>query len=308
MDLRIINYFIALYEERSFTKAAERVHVVQPALSMQIRNLEAELGAQLFERSSRGVEPTAAGRRFYELSVPIAHNIATLKQEVVDLVRGDLVSGALRVGLPPSVCLGVGGAVLARFSEQHPNVDVTLVEAYSRDLTEMVQDGDADAVLGAMPGGRSSLACRPTFSDRFVLVSGRPLLGERFTPCDLFALENLKLVIPPGRHLIGNTVLDLVMTGKLRPKKVTQIDGLIATLEFVRHSDWSALCPVVSVVNELVDGRLYINPITDPVLPFELYQVHDPRRPLTMAARRFFEILQAELERVRQLRAQVLKI
>ena len=75
MDIRAINYFVAVFEERSFTAAAEKVHVVQSALSAQIRNLEDQFGAPLFERGARGVEPTPAGRRLYELCLPLLRDL-----------------------------------------------------------------------------------------------------------------------------------------------------------------------------------------------------------------------------------------
>jgi DNA-binding transcriptional LysR family regulator len=304
MDIRIIHYFLSVYEEGSFTKAAERMHVVQPALSMQIRNLEEELGTVLFERNARGVAPTIAGRRFYELTLPIARNIAFAKQEILDLVQGDRVSGSLRIGLPPSVCLGVLGKVLTQFCCQYPNVDVEVVEAYSRMLTEQVHDGSLDVALGAMPTEQSSLACRHGFKDEFVLISGQPIHGESLTPCNLSAMKDLKLIIPSERHLVGSTMLDYVMSGQASPRQVMKIDGLIATLECARNSDWGALCPFVAVINELAAKTLYIYPIIGPVMPFDLYLVHHPRRPLTLAARRFVEILEKELDEVHTKRAQ----
>jgi DNA-binding transcriptional LysR family regulator len=301
MDVRIIHYFISVYEERSFTKAAERVHVVQPALSMQIRNLEDELGTPLFERNPRGVEPTIAGRRFYELCVPIARNIATAKQEILDLVQGERVTGSLRIGLPSSVCHGVLGSVLNEFYSQYPNVDITVMEAYSRNLTEQVHSGFLDVALGAMPIEHNSLACRPGFRDKFVLASGQPINGASFTPCDLSQMKNLKLVIPSERHFLGSTMLDYIMSGQISPVRVMKIDGTIATLESVRNSDWGAICQVTAVISELATKKLYLYPIINPSMQFDLYLLHDPRRPLTLAARRFVEILQTELTKVHAL-------
>lgn len=76
MDLRQIQYFIALFEDGSVTRAAKRLNIVQPALSMQIAKLEEELRQQLFERSAHGMSPTAAGRLMYRLFLPIMRDIA----------------------------------------------------------------------------------------------------------------------------------------------------------------------------------------------------------------------------------------
>lgn len=81
MDLKQINYFMWVYEERSFSKAAAKANVVQSTLSMQIRRIEDEFGVLLFNRMPRGVEPTDAGRKFYDRCVPIARNFVLAREE-----------------------------------------------------------------------------------------------------------------------------------------------------------------------------------------------------------------------------------
>jgi DNA-binding transcriptional LysR family regulator len=307
MDIRIIHYFISVYEERNFTKAAERMHVVQSALSMQVRNLEDELKTPLFERLPRGLEPTIAGRRFYELCVPIARNIASAKQEIFDLMEGKRVTGSLRIGLTSSVCQGILGAVLAEFYEQYPNVDITVVEAYSRNVTELLQAGSLDVGLGALPLDRHSLVCRLGFTDKYVLVSGRPINGPSMTPCDLFLMNDMKLVIPSDRHLLGSTIMDYISSRQIRPKSVLKIDGMVATLESVRNSDWGAICLVNSIIDQLDSDKLFFYPLINPKIQFDLYLLHDLRYPLTLAARRFIEIVEIKLGDAQQVWAEAVR-
>jgi LysR family transcriptional regulator, nitrogen assimilation regulatory protein len=102
VDFRQISYFMWVYEERSFSKAAAKANVVQSALSMQIRRIEDEFGVQLFNRLPRGVEPTEAGRKFYERCVPIARNFALAQEELSGASDLTALSGVIRVGLPGS--------------------------------------------------------------------------------------------------------------------------------------------------------------------------------------------------------------
>lgn len=299
MDMRLIHYFMSVYEERSFVKAAERMHVVPSALSMQIRNLEEELGATVFDRTNRGVEATVAGRRFYELCQPVARTLAFAKQEMRDLVQGNSVSGSLRVGMPSATCQGILGTILDEFTGLYPNVDVTIVEAYSRYVTEQVHSGFLDVALGALPVEHSGLACRTGFQDHFVLMSGQPIHGPQFTPCDLASIRDLKLVVPSDRHLMGSTLLDYITGGEIIPKRVMKIDGLVATMEAIRHSDWAAVCQSVGLIQELGRKDIYIYPIVKPKMSFELYFLHHPRRPLTLAARCFVDILERQLAKAR---------
>jgi DNA-binding transcriptional LysR family regulator len=301
MDLKVIHYFIGVYEERNFTRAAERLHVVQPALSIQIRHLEDELGTPLFERNSRGVEPTAAGHRFYELCVPISHSVAIAKQEIADLVEGDKVGGSLRIGMPPSVCHGIMGTVLEQFTTHHPNVDLTLLETSSANVTRGVEQGELDFGLGAVPTEPTSLVARPTFEDSFALVSGQPIHGASFTLCDMTSPPPLKLVLPTRNHLIGTMLLDQVLNGEIVPRQMMKVEGLISSLEVAANSDWAAVVPAIALVKLLHDDKFFIYPIVKPRLRLNLYLIYDPRRPLTPAARRFVAIVETELERARTL-------
>lgn len=299
MDIRLIHYFMSVYEERSFAKAAERMHVVPSALSMQIRNLEDELGTAVFDRTKKGVEATVAGRRFYELCQPIARTLAFAKQEMRDFVQGNSVSGSLRVGLPSATSYGILCDLLNEFTSLYPNVDVTIVEAFSRYVTEQVQSGFLDVALGALPVDHSVLACRPAYQDRFVLISGRPLNGDQFTPIDLSEMKELKLVVPSERHLMGATLLDYIAGGEIVAKRVMKVDGFVGTIESIRRSDWGAVCQAIGVMQYLDRKDLFIYPIYKPVMHLESYFLHHPSRPLTLAARCFVEMLERKLDEAR---------
>lgn len=299
MDIRAINYFVAVFEERSFTAAAEKVHVVQSALSAQIRNLEDQFGAPLFERGARGVEPTPAGRRLYELCLPLLRDLAAAQQEVHDLVNGKKITGSLRIGLPSSICKGILGRVLSEFRVSCPKVDVSIVEAYHRTLTDQVQAGQLDVALAAIPQEHSGLAFHSSIRDLCVMVSGRPINGEPFTPCDLRTRDDLKLVVPSDRHLLGLTISRLIAGGDVKPRSLMRVDGTIATMESVLGSDWAFLGPMTAVINELDSKDIFIYPVVQPDLSFDLYLVRDQRRPLTPAARAFADILERELVEAR---------
>jgi DNA-binding transcriptional LysR family regulator len=305
MDIRQIQYFIRVYEERNFSKAAEKANVVQPALSMQIRRLEEELSTTLFDRSSRGIEPTATGRRLYELCVPIVRNLSQARQEIIELAQGNGISGAIRVGTPPSVNRGVLAQVLALYAERFPNVEVNVTEAYSNTLTAMVQDGQLDFALGGRPQEGSGLDHRAAFEDRLLLVAGSPVNGETLTPCRLTQMQQLKLILPSRQNLLGTTIFDYIASGEIVPHRVIKIDGVVATLELARNSDWAAIFPVVAMAKDVARSGLYLYPIIAPTMRFGLHLVHDPRRPLSAANRAFIEILEAELHSVDALRARL---
>ena len=118
MDLRQIEYFVALYNERSITKAARRLNVVQPALSMQIIRLEKAFKAKLFERTSRGVIPTDIGRTFYGLCTKILGDVYEARRYLRE--ANGIITGDLTVGLMPSVANSVLAKVLAEIPQTTP--------------------------------------------------------------------------------------------------------------------------------------------------------------------------------------------
>src|SRR5215207_8927290 len=126
MDLRQLRYAEAVARHRHFTRAAEELHVAQSALSHQIRRLEAELGTELFARTSRTVVPTEAGEAVAARARAVIAEVDGVREEVDDLEG--LVKGRITIGaLLPAGAIDVP-ALLARFSHAHPGVDVTLQE------------------------------------------------------------------------------------------------------------------------------------------------------------------------------------
>jgi DNA-binding transcriptional LysR family regulator len=152
MELRHLRYFVAIAEERSFTRAAERLWVAQPGLSTQIRRLEGELGVQLFERHTRGVDLTEAGERFLERARVALAAAEAARSTGRDLEDG--VVGSVRVGIASGARWRPASDLLGRFSRERPGVELTVLEAYGGTLWRDLRGGRLDAFLA--PTGHSS--------------------------------------------------------------------------------------------------------------------------------------------------------
>jgi len=147
MELRHLRYFVAIAEERSFTRAAERLWVAQPGLSTQIRRLEAELGVQLFERHTRGVDLTGAGTVFLERARAALAAAESARATGRDLESG--VVGSVRLGLTTAARWRGTSAVLEQFTRQHHGVELTVLEGYGGTLWRDLRDGRLDAVVAS---------------------------------------------------------------------------------------------------------------------------------------------------------------
>jgi DNA-binding transcriptional LysR family regulator len=145
MELRHLRYFIAVAEERSFTRAAERLWVAQPGLSRQIRDLERELGAQLFERHPRGVALTAVGELFLERARTASAAVDAARATGRDAEAG--VVGTVRLGVSVGTSWHLTASVLDEFAQTRPRVELTLLEGYAGTLWDELRHGHIDALI-----------------------------------------------------------------------------------------------------------------------------------------------------------------
>jgi DNA-binding transcriptional LysR family regulator len=182
MDTRQLAAFCAVVERKSFSLAAERLGVTQPAVSLQIRSLEDRLGQQLLDRSGRRVEPTEAGRRLYRG----AQRLLAQERQLLEDVAGE-AEGPLRGQLALGASTGPGGTVvpvlLCEFAEVNPEVTVDLSISDTQTIVDRVARRELElGVVGATPRNRS-VAYEPFFRDEVVLVCppGHRFAGKSVT-------------------------------------------------------------------------------------------------------------------------------
>ena len=166
LTLRQLRYFEALAEEHNFARAAERVHISQPALSMQMRELEAALGVQLIERLPREARLTPAGRDVLARGAKILRDV----RELEALGRAAALEGRLQLGIIPTIAPYLLPGVLARLRATDITRDLRLREARTEQLIDELEAGALDAVVLATSSGRAGLVEVPLFEDQFVLA------------------------------------------------------------------------------------------------------------------------------------------
>jgi DNA-binding transcriptional LysR family regulator len=237
MELRHLRYFVAVAETLSFTRAAERLHIGQPPLSMQIRDLEAEIGARLFERSRRKVELTEAGQRFLVHARAILARAGHAADEARRAALGEL--GELRVGFTSSLPFSeMLPDLLSAFRRAHPQVDLQLHELFTVAQFRALAEGELDVGLvrveeSAAPPG---IALREIGRDPLNLVihAAHALAGrERVSMAEL-AGEGF-ITFPPGTGTgLPDKLRELAQAAGFEPRIVqtareatTQI-GLVA--------------------------------------------------------------------------------
>ncbi|MGW7717905.1 LysR family transcriptional regulator [Streptomyces chartreusis] len=187
LDLRKLRYFVAVAEELHFGRAAERLHIAQPVLSRQIRSLEDELGAEVFDRGRRGTLLTPAGKQLLEDAVPLLASAQALVRRVKSSAQG---TRSLTIGFMPGIT--VTPAMIA-FTAHHPDVNVRLLRTTWGDQVAVLLDGRADVGIVRLPIDRQDLEVRPLFQEpRVVMVPvGHRLADRRSVTVKDLAAEHL---------------------------------------------------------------------------------------------------------------------
>ncbi|UCH75567.1 MAG: LysR family transcriptional regulator [Rhodospirillales bacterium] len=290
-SLRQIRYFVAVFEEGGFSRAAARENCAQPALSVQIRNLEENLGQTLFERSAGGVTPTAAGRRFYGHAVSILRAVRGAELDIAEM-RGQ-VSGAVRAGLIPSAVRGLLPAMLPTFLDAHPRIELRIMQAYSGTLIEWLHAGKLDFALVIEPAVQDGLEIVRFSEERMVLISGRALGLKPWRPVRLAALPPLRLVVPTMRHGLRRNIERSIKTSNVTLERIFEMDAMEGTFEFIKRTDWATILPLTAVLNDLDSEQLCLNPIAEPAIKSDFYLVHLTQRPFSAATQSFVDALKA---------------
>ncbi|MYE02393.1 MAG: LysR family transcriptional regulator [Alphaproteobacteria bacterium] len=231
VTLRQLRYFQALVEHGSFSRAAESVYVSQPALSLQIRELEATLGGQLVERESRGVHLTRLGREAHEQTLRVLD-----ETNFLELMGRQFDEGVARVtvGLVSTLSAYLLPGLLERLQTSTPRIELTVVEATGNELVADLHSGRLDAAILSLPLGMIEFPERELFEDRF-LIAGRagPLDAVRARggpprPEDLARADVGPLLTLADGHCLADQVLGAC--SMWRQQDVHRGAGSLATL------------------------------------------------------------------------------
>jgi LysR family transcriptional regulator, nitrogen assimilation regulatory protein len=294
LDLRQIQYFVCLYEEGSFTRAARRLNIVQPALSMQIRRLEKRLGVDLFERTPRRVAATPAGESVYRIYCPILLDLRNANQLMMEL--SGKVSGKIAVGIIPSITNSVLADVLSHFGAKYPDVEIRIDEAYSGTLIDWVLTGDLDVAIVNSTKRTAGISTYPLVEEELLLVERRSA-GKGSGPIAFRQLKELGLVLPSRRHGIRMIVNEIAEQQGLQIVPKIEVDALAPTLKLVAEGDLMTVLPAIVARRAAAELPLQTRRIIAPKLTRELVYVYVAHRPLSLAVKSFIDFLSEELRR-----------
>lgn len=249
ITLKQLRYFAAVARHRHFGRAAEECHVSQPALSLQIQELEGQLGCQLVERRRGAITLTETGRE-------IAERAQRILLEASDLVdharhRPNLLSGDLDLGVIPSIAPYLLPATLPMLQRRYPGLGLRLRETQTATLLDELADGRLDVALLSLPIERSGLETLPLFDDPFLLVvpSVQATNGAPFAPEDALSGDNL-LLLEEG-HCLRDQALSFCGTTRIESRRQYGASSLSTIMQMVANGFGATLMPAMALPIEL---------------------------------------------------------
>ncbi len=290
MKLQQISTFVVVYQERSFTAAAERIHATQSGLSMQIKELEDTLGMQLFQRSTRGVAPTAAGERFYGHAVRVLRELDDARTGM--RAMSGQQTGTVTAGLMPTFSRAALSPAVAEYSASHPFVKLKIVEAYSAVLTDRVAREELDLAIVPPVAADARLRSSHVARDQELFVTAaRGCARQHLAPVSMAEAGPLRLILPSRGNARRARLDDYLGAVGARVEAVLEMDAMMGTLELIASSDWVSILPATLCFPDIDVGPRRLHPIADPPLTVDYVLVTPSTRSVAPAAAAFAEAL-----------------
>ena len=282
MTLRQLHYFLRILELKSFSKAAANLHIAQPALGLQIRKLEDELGVPLLNRHSRGVTPTEAGLILREHAQTVLRQVERAKLALLDFAGPP--RGKVAVGVTPTVNMMLAASLVSRCRDEFPKVGLSLVEGMSETLMEWVENDRLDMAFSYNADAARGLVCEPLLAEDLLLI-GAANDERRLRKTVLFNdVAKLPLILPTTRHGLRLIVDEAADKREIELDLVMEIDSVHASKELVERGLGYTILPMGAVFHEIQDKRLVAYAINQPALARKMYLVYSAKRPSSKGA------------------------
>ena len=246
LTLKQFRYFEALARHGHFGRAANACAISQPALSMQIKELESSLGTTLFERGAREVRLSPFGEAFYLRALEILRSV----DELEDLARAsrDQLAGRLRIGLIPTVAPYLLPSIIKNLTQMHAGLDIQVREALTQQLIEDLSEGRLDTAIVALPISEASFTEVSLFDENFVLV--RSLDDANKSAPDSESLREMRLLLLEEGHCFRDQALSFCAVQSSLPREWLDGSSLTTLVQMVGGGFGVTLIPEMAVAVE----------------------------------------------------------
>ncbi|RIJ11414.1 transcriptional regulator CynR [Pseudomonas sp. 91RF] len=257
MLLRHLRYLLAVADHGGFTRAAEALHVSQPTLSQQIRQLEESLGVDLFDRTSRSVKPTDAGQAYIECARRVLVELEAGKRALHDVK--DLSRGSLRLAMTPTFMAYLVGPLVRDYVARYPGIHLEIFELSMDDIEAGLADDSLDIAIAFTPVRSPDIECIPAFVETLGVMVGRehPLYDSSLvlSPNDIAQLDFALLA--PG-YITRVSVDEYFRQHGITPKVQIEVNSVSTLLEVIRHAPMATILPEAIATEDRALRRLRV--------------------------------------------------
>lgn len=265
------------------TRAAQRLNIVQPALSMQIAKLERDVGRQLFRRNSRGMTPTPAADELHALFAPIVAAFTLARAKVVR--TGGQLSGHVQVGTVASLGHSILPSTLMQFMAEHPRVTLSFTEGLTDTVSEAVANGQLDLALINRPTSPTGLNIEHIIEEEVVLVSPHGASLGIPARVSLSEVKDHPFVMPTKGHGLRQLITRALVQSNLLIVPAIEIDSFVSIATLVNEGRYLAFFPEGTVRNLKWRASIDLSThhLIDPTINRDIVCATNPRRPLSPA-------------------------
>lgn len=271
MDTRRLAAFVKIVDTGSLTRAADNLHVAQPALSQQVAALEAHFGQRLLIRSKRGVVPTEAGQALYRHAQIILRQLDQAKTDVSQSTA--VLAGAVSLGIAPySAGSALALPLLRLVRKRHPGIMLHINENFGGVISELVMTGKMDMALIYQPGPIRGVTFEHMFEEELFVLSSSPLGGAANREVRLAALEGVPLLLPSRIHTVRRLVDSAFDRAGFAPDVVAEIESAVTLASAVDGGigatilPWSSARSIAESQHRAGGQMMSVARIVEPVL------------------------------------------
>jgi DNA-binding transcriptional LysR family regulator len=283
MDLAQFRTLLHVADLGSLSKAADRLHIAQPALSRQVRLLEQELGTRLFDRHGRGMTVTEAGEEVLRRAARILAAVEELRAAVGDPPSS--LTGRVSIGLPPTVSEVISMPLIAALQAAHPNLELALVDAMSGYLVDWMQRGEVDVAVLHEPQATRALRLKPLLLETLFLVGPAKARLSRKRPVPFARLVGERIVMPGRPHGLRAVIERFADQAGVKLHCPIEVFSLTAQKRLVQQGLCKTILPLASIHADVAAKRLSAAPLVKPTPVRRLAVAFPSDRPVSRAAR-----------------------
>jgi len=282
MDIRHLTYFIEVAYHRSFTKAAQALHITQPSISKMIKLLEEELDVILFYRSAKQIELTDAGKALLYQSQQIVNSFQNLTTDLADVINSK--KGAITIGLPPMIGSRFFPQVISDFIRTHPQISLTLLEVGSEKVQVGIDDGSLDIGVVMLPIDETIFEVFPIVNEPMMLLIHPDHILAKQSIITFNQLKDENFILFRKSFTLHDRIIAKCIESGFTPNIVFKSSHWDFIAEMVAIDLGIALLPRV-ICNDLDQKRIKIISIAEPMIHWKLGVIWKKDRYLSFAAK-----------------------